>query len=354
MTESEYEAEVTSSGKETFGAYSVDESASPSPAVTTVAERAHFSSCQKYPGFTKLRYLQCTKWYAKVVDKWTDPRTGKKTVLGRMHFKVEWRVQSHRKDTQLTGIVEMRTDRAWGTAESVRFEIDAKCGGPIDTADCVSGHTHASFFISLSTNPEWPIKRGDGSYYLTRKAPSASSTSKSPVYLQIDPQGIGKRSPVYRTLDIRCDYRSYLSYNVGAGCVVPSFRPVVYFSLSGVTPLSADHILDAQIAGKPGAINETPLSRHYWGSSPNLNRKEARYKCRTRWGKGTLSSRNPPEDCDEYPFASSQQGCDDSNGHCSVRGVERGDNRRSGSKLGKFYKTMRILHGDKYYVRILS
>ena len=133
----------------------------------------------------------------------------------------------------------------------------------------------------------------------------------------------------------RCDNLRYLP---GVGCVYKQYTPT--FKLSrAVAPASAGHIVLAQAnprwAGR--------LSRHYWDGEPNLNRRVARATCRAR--HYTLS-------CDEYPFASTNQGCYQ-RPPCSVAGIPRTDNSKSGSLLGSFYGTARVADNDAFYVRIV-
>ncbi|MFJ1551530.1 NucA/NucB deoxyribonuclease domain-containing protein [Streptomyces sp. NPDC088246] len=49
-------------------------------------------------------------------------------------------------------------------------------------------------------------------------------------------------------------------------------------------------------------------------------------------------------DCDEYPFAASEEGGNPARG--STRIISAGDNRSAGARLGGFYKAQRVLNGD--------
>jgi hypothetical protein len=65
------------------------------------------------------------------------------------------------------------------------------------------------------------------------------------------------------------------------------------------------------------------------------------------------------KDCDEYPFASTYEGSlaqplGPDNYNFSVRYIDRSDNRRVGSWLGKWYVKDRILQGDKFKVNLFD
>jgi hypothetical protein len=53
--------------------------------------------------------------------------------------------------------------------------------------------------------------------------------------------------------------------------------------------------------------------------------------------------------CDEYPFASTNQRAA-SGGYYSVREIPRGDNERAGQYVGAFYGAWRIVNGDMFHV----
>ena len=158
--------------------------------------------------------------------------------------------------------------------------------------------------------------------------------------------------PPFRTIQtgaalIRCDQIKYLQVG-GPGCVMRRQRPTLLMSLSGRAPETTRHIRDAQarIAGHPGRRNANgsgmPLVRQKWPKGRNPNTKEKDRICRKLKGPG---------DCDEYPFGTTRQGCYFL--ACSVRKVPSDDNQLGGSELSTFLRTMRVLSGDPYWVRIV-
>jgi Deoxyribonuclease NucA/NucB len=95
------------------------------------------------------------------------------------------------------------------------------------------------------------------------------------------------------------------------------------------TPAIADHVRDAQAAGHPSV----------------LTRASAAQRARNRRASGC--TRWPgPDSCDEYPFASSQQG----GRGASLRGVPREEQHKQGGDLIAFYSKHRLRQGDPFVV----
>ncbi|WP_256990616.1 NucA/NucB deoxyribonuclease domain-containing protein [Burkholderia sp. HI2714] len=55
-------------------------------------------------------------------------------------------------------------------------------------------------------------------------------------------------------------------------------------------------------------------------------------------------------DCDEYPFAATNQGA--KTGAFSVKRIDASDNRRAGAFLGDFFRAQRVLDADEFYVDV--
>ncbi len=140
---------------------------------------------------------------------------------------------------------------------------------------------------------------------------------------------------------VRCDAVYYLP---SRGCVMDRDIPTYKQSMTpGVLgSQTALHMYEAtyELIGYNPGVNP-PLSRHFWFGKPNLNRREAIRLCK-------LQGQYPG--CDEYPFASSYQGCVDA-GWCDTEHVDIADNRYQGSHLGQFYGLERIMNGDKFYTK---
>lgn len=109
--------------------------------------------------------------------------------------------------------------------------------------------------------------------------------------------------------------------------------------------------------------NQRPLHRLIDSTLVDRNRAYAGKVCEDVWGSGAAT---PHLNCDEYPFASTQEGAytgtsaagGDSNGwrrwHGSSRLISEIDNQMSGGRYlnTQFYQAQRILNGDPFFVSI--
>lgn len=161
--------------------------------------------------------------------------------------------------------------------------------------------------------------------------------------------GTPSGSAFARFARIRCDglmeFQSLRAKPVG--CVFAQVRPVWRISLAEY-PAAAKHIRLAQNRrldglGKPRSGK--PLTRTYDPGMIDANRAKAAKLCRP------LRRQSPKGDCDEYPFATTRQGC--SQGPCSVKIINAHDNRGSGAKYGWWLKVMRVKDGDRFYVKVV-
>jgi Deoxyribonuclease NucA/NucB len=147
----------------------------------------------------------------------------------------------------------------------------------------------------------------------------------------------------------RCDSETYMKAGARntSGCVLPAFDPIfarVKLGRSGVEE-SAQHIYDAQQAGRPGAVGSQPLSRNRDRSEFRESRRITKAQCLAERPRRGL------EDCDEYAFASTEQSC--AFVTCSAKWIDRSDNRRAGAYLGAFYKALRILDDNEFFVDVV-
>jgi hypothetical protein len=189
-------------------------------------------------------------------------------------------------------------------------------------------------------------------------------------------------TPGYTVLrTIRCDSATYFSGQPEA-CVFYNVVPHLTYSTSdpGVDVV-AEHVRDAQntpnstfptvspprdkvIPGKyVGSADENPLHRiSKYSTQYNDNRDHKNGACYGRGphaalyaGLGLPTRPVTGEDCDEYPFRSTKEGAASPDWDFSVRALDRGKNRRAGSRLGGYYQADRILHDqDRFWVEIIS
>jgi hypothetical protein len=165
-------------------------------------------------------------------------------------------------------------------------------------------------------------------------------------------------------VSVRCD--NALPGVSSAGCVFPLFVPVLNYAMSGLYPQLAQHIQDAQASGLPGSYpSGSPLTRLTDAALLDQNRRTA---CPSSY------PRPPGYTCDEYPFASSQQGAYLSGGgprtfsYCqislqdqstgsqgySVCMIDADQNSGGGRALLQFYNANRVIDSDPFYVWITA
>lgn len=165
------------------------------------------------------------------------------------------------------------------------------------------------------------------------------------------------------TPTIRCD--SATPGVSGFGCVYPGYIPTITYSRTGTVAELARHIGDAQASGLPGAWpSGTPLTRLAGPDDGQDNRDRA---CPDKLPRPT------GKQCDEYPFASSNQGASKVTGvgrtfsYCQIIEykqnqtgpdgfsacmIDRTQNLSGGGQLGVFYRTNRVIANDAFRVYI--
>lgn len=156
---------------------------------------------------------------------------------------------------------------------------------------------------------------------------------------------------------IRCDALQYINSGV-KGCVFNGKEPVFRLKASDNVDEAAEHIRWAQrnLPLHPGSTRQNwdigvpysiPMTRNIDPATADKNRRAACRKFENEYPK-----RN---DCDEYPFASTEQGCWKIHHpptvlRCSVREIHKDHNQKVGRILGTFYRKMRVARGDNFRV----
>jgi hypothetical protein len=169
---------------------------------------------------------------------------------------------------------------------------------------------------------------------------------------------------------IRCDVG--LAKTGTQGCVYPE-APAIMTSVKTDNPNvdeSALHIKEAQAAGRPGryaspsdgsikpAFGSAELTRLRNEQARKNNRAVSKTQCIAQYGKvnGLCDFTGDPDetptncDCDEYPFAATNQGADGN--EFSVKRIDASDNRRAGALFGCFLASQRVLDGEKFYIDV--
>ena len=170
---------------------------------------------------------------------------------------------------------------------------------------------------------------------------------------------------------IRCDVG--LAKKDTQGCVYPG-APAIMTSVKTDDPAvdeSALHIKEAQAANnigryvppRDGNIRPSSASRALTrlrdAQMRKSNRDKSKSQCVVQYGEvtGQCNFTGDPDevptncDCDEYPFAATNQGAA-AGGDFSVKRIDSSDNRRSGARLGCFLASQRVLDGEDFYVDV--
>ncbi len=188
------------------------------------------------------------------------------------------------------------------------------------------------------------------------------------------PGGIQRETaPPMQAPRVRCDNDPFMRGRVG--CAFPAAPPVLdYTSKSNVASFTR-HVKLAQESGLPGKPGQVLLNRIYninRAVDPNAIDANRRASC------GGITGPRSGQSCDEYPFASSNQGprpsgpntsgpartfagCGDIKddkakigntgpGGYSVCLIPQSENSRAGSFLSWFYTKNRIIEGDGFYI----
>ncbi|MDF3285002.1 NucA/NucB deoxyribonuclease domain-containing protein [Gordonia sp. N1V] len=144
---------------------------------------------------------------------------------------------------------------------------------------------------------------------------------------------------------IRCD--NAVEVNYGSGCVNVDWRPTLDFAQANY-PKVAENITLGQAATGLGIKDQTPLTR----TTPLQALNNRNFTC-SEARKAAMIGPKPYEgaECDEYPFASTAEGGTENTRIMWVPGVE--ENRAQGQDLLGYYRSLRIMAGDPYYVRII-
>jgi hypothetical protein len=182
----------------------------------------------------------------------------------------------------------------------------------------------------------------------------------------------GKTDPA---IPFRCDTAGSYMNNIAMACIFTDVIPFIEFSISdpGVDESAAHYWAALNDPGNTSPIdpNKVIPGRYPDGDllhrlfyprtidlptggqiiqTKELNNRVARQTC-DAWFPNYNA--NGGFACDEFPFASTQEGAAEGSGAFSVKPIDFNDNSRSGSALGAWYARDRILDGDYFAVNIV-
>ncbi|MEV7769884.1 hypothetical protein [Microbacterium sp. NPDC086615] len=246
---------------------------------------------------------------------------------------------------EATNYTWLRATNATGYAAGRTISANGVYG--CNTAGCTNGP--ASFATSL--NGSW--KKAQGSSKFTF-GPSATPRPLSENW--VFTLTIPGSNPVKiqgLALKPRCDNNAISG--LGQGCVYPQYISTVRIPSSGVTAAAGQHIAKALASGLPNTLSRT---------SPTQAVKNRQSSCAFI----VSLPREENYECDEYPFASTQQGGSKDRrifqgcrwnpvtktgpAGVSVCLIPKDDNKKAGDLLNSFYRQARILEGDVFKVRV--
>lgn len=265
-----------------------------------------------------------------------------------------------------------------GDMTEISLTVNTTCSAAAGTGAAGSGPCTTSFGVpTTQLIDEWALEGTSENFY-TFEQPDSSGTgadllSYANLNWHLTVTG-GENGPV--TADgpdslVRCDAAGYLiAGGAGNGCIFP-WAPVQTWEVHrSSTPESAQNIFEAQTSPAttqppslikviPGTPATSPLHRTRDSSLIASHRQTARAACRTYF-PGQYPT--PNTDCDEYPFASTQEGAVNIDilglaiRNYVVKPIDSDDNQLAGSQLGDFYAGQRIMGSsdinDPFYVSV--
>lgn len=250
--------------------------------------------------------------------------------------------------------LQFQATSAWGFGVGSSVEGFATCAGQCTLAS--SSFPRQPMLVGQFAN-------GESFHNTTATGPGAVGFATTPFnYFFTNPAWTGPTNTASVTPPrVRCD--NALPGVTSVGCVFPDYVPAIVYALSGPYPELASHISRAHASGLPGAYPiGSPLTRLVDPTLQNQNRDVA---CLPTY------PRPPGKSCDEYPFASSNQGAFTGGGQprtfdgCaitlllpgstgpsgfSVCMIDATQNSTGGSVLGLFYKDNRVISSDAFRV----
>lgn len=281
--------------------------------------------------------------------------SGKGAVLGTLTGTAYVYQYSATNQTRIGNQLTIVISKTTGTGN--KFSIagsSPKCTGSCSRTGSVTSLAGKAMQAGKTLNAE-SYYNWTGKSARSNQSLSWNLTVKHPKVAQILPFSYVGASPV------RCD-KEYKS--ISAGCIMTKGQVAIGYDRASY-PSFAGHVSDAQKSGLPG--NSTALKRLKAGQASAKNRSKA---CPSRLKRPSGLS------CDEYPFASTQQGAFYGGGagrtfsKCNIADksypigakgakgysacmIPQKENSAAGSDLSKFFKESRVLTGDPFYVQIL-
>ncbi|MGC4788183.1 NucA/NucB deoxyribonuclease domain-containing protein [Micromonospora sp. DT178] len=314
---------------------SMRETLSADASISSIDELQHY--CLNDPEEWKTFRDEACHWDLGLNWDIRDARTG--ALAGEVSLETFHYIFLANGSTNFSEQVWVHSASHWGKGSTAFYDISFTCLG-----DC-RPTTEDGIAPTLATTD------ADGTWYFVSDLPT-ESYGRGQTYMQMsmtnaDPNVLPGSAFIMSDAKIRCD--TLVRHLQVPGCVFPNYVPTVSFSTSGLYPNVAQHIKDAQAAGRPGKPGVRPLHRLI---DEYLQKKNRDTACPTS-GPNVLPTA-PDGSCDEYPFASTQEGAYTGDGVYSRRDVPLIENVAHGRDgvNRDFYVPNRIIHGDAFWVDI--
>ncbi|MER6424501.1 NucA/NucB deoxyribonuclease domain-containing protein [Streptomyces sp. NPDC001137] len=316
--------------------------------------KSRFESCQKRPYDLILRDVRGTTSIGRLwFDQW---------ILGFTH-------DGDRRVDYVASIENIRvqpipTEDAtkWRVGQHFRSSIDASNSDPDPQVTEPTTKERDELLGVWDRTPQWTL-----TYTSPDRGPLFDQGNQQRVYSTVT-MDLTASSPTAAPFTTGVDnYHSNVRYDY-AGKVAGKYKGTVFtaarveLAMSQKDPAvneSALHIYDAlnrpertfpSWPGKTVPGVKEPLHRMVDQSKIDKNRQKSIGECKKVWGDYSGSGLQ----CDEYPFASTEEGSTKGDNRFSVRLIDGTDNRKGGERLAEMYTLNRILDGDPFYMKITN
>lgn len=260
---------------------------------------------------------------------WKDAQGGK--VLGVAQFVIFQDIQLNPLGRTFAENYEFRVTSVTGQLPGASVNLAVSCGGTC---------TATSHFPNGSAITQGSDITAAISYSDSTASVNTTTSSYSLTWGPNTTNPVTGRSPSYR-----CDN---LIPNQGAGCVSPDYVPTMT-SMAGLPNIAAN-IRTVQQAGP-----------HHYGRKADglpLTRNSSLYGKNRDVACPSNAPRPNGKSCDEYPFASTDQGASQTTPpDCGSAMVPVGEQNQQGGLVNGFYRQERVLDGangsgDKFWVAV--
>jgi hypothetical protein len=280
-------------------------------------------------------------------EVWEEGQNGR-TLVGEAAIEVKHRVELRRTTAHVTGWARITTAWGWGDLPWL-FGVGGKCipwgsnfsGCPFDSSVPLPTHMVTPLLGSLLG---WTSVGSDDVRLSAQTDPGEFKVGLVTAVLgPAPPPGVAVRPLPSPT--VRCEVMNGpVTPSTGASCVFPGVRPQVVFSRSesGYKKVAAHMYYAINTLNKPSIL-------HRYSALKTANRQAAGCYPGGPWLPKLLGY-----NCDEYPFASTEEGGAGS----SIRGVPEKENSRQGGRLNIFFTNNHVLdhapgrRGEDFKVKV--